>query len=94
MYLKFVWGRSRLPLNLSDLNRQHKIEFYRSRSRDSLPISHTCFFTIDLPEYSSEEMLQKRLLYAIQYCGDIDADRNAGEIAAEELVLVVQLSLY
>jgi E3 ubiquitin-protein ligase HERC2 len=83
-YLKFVWGRSRLPLNLDNLNRKHSIEYYSRRSRDSLPISHTCFFRIDLPDYSSVEILKQRLLYAINYCGDIDADRAAHEIASED----------
>lgn len=83
-YLKFVWGRSRLPVNLDGLNRKHCIEYFKSRSKDSLPISHTCFFRIDLPDYSSEEILKRRLLYAIEYCGDIDADRAAGDIRPEE----------
>ncbi|TNV74890.1 hypothetical protein FGO68_gene13970 [Halteria grandinella] len=83
-YLKFVWGRSRLPVNLDGLNRKHCIEYFKSRAKDSLPISHTCFFRIDLPDYSSEEILRKRLLYAIEYCGDIDADRAAGDIRPEE----------
>jgi hypothetical protein len=83
LYLKFVWGRARLPVNLEGLSRKHSIEYYRGRPRDSLPISHTCFFRIDLPDYSSEEVLRQRLLYAIQYCGDIDADRGAHDIADE-----------
>lgn len=35
--------------------------------RDQLPISHTCFNTLDLPEYSSYEKLQNALLTAIEY---------------------------
>jgi hypothetical protein len=83
-YLKFVWGRSRLPVSLEGLNRKHCIEYFKSRAKDSLPISHTCFFRIDLPDYTSEEILKRRLLYAIEYCGDIDADRAAGDIRPEE----------
>ena len=40
----------------------------------SLPVSHTCFFTLDLPEYSSFEIMYKKLLYAIKFCGEIDGD--------------------
>ena len=83
LYLKFVWGRSRLPMNLDGLSRKHCIEYFQRRTKDSLPISHTCFFRIDLPDYSTEEILKKRLLYAIMYCGDIDADRGAHDIAEE-----------
>jgi hypothetical protein len=84
LYLKFVWGRSRLPMNLEGLSRRHCIEYFKRRTKDSLPISHTCFFRVDLPDYTSEEILKKRLLYAIQYCGDIDADRGATDIGAED----------
>lgn len=84
LYLKFVWGRSRLPINLENLSRKHSIEYYSGRAADSLPISHTCFFRIDLPAYSSEEILKQRLLYAINFCGDIDADRGRFDIADEE----------
>jgi hypothetical protein len=41
MYLKFVWGRSRLPLNMESLSRNHKLEFHKRKPKDSLPISHT-----------------------------------------------------
>jgi|LauGreDrversion4_2_1035121.scaffolds.fasta_scaffold692902_1 E3 ubiquitin-protein ligase HERC2 len=75
LYLKYVWGRSRLPMNLDSLSRKHTIEYFKSRTKDSLPIAHTCFFRIDLPDYTSAEILKQRLLYAVQYCGDIDADR-------------------
>jgi hypothetical protein len=83
-YLKFVWGRSRLPMNIDSISRKHCIEFFKGRSKDSLPISHTCFFRVDFPDYSTIEIFKQRLLYAIQYCGDIDADRGAHDIAAEE----------
>eukprot|EP00455_Lapot_gusevi_P043639 TRINITY_DN5334_c0_g3_i7.p1 TRINITY_DN5334_c0_g3~~TRINITY_DN5334_c0_g3_i7.p1 ORF type:complete len:172 (+),score=53.35 TRINITY_DN5334_c0_g3_i7:61-576(+) len=42
-----------------------------------LPVSHTCFFALDLPRYSSEEVLRTRLLYAISNCSTIDADATA-----------------
>lgn len=48
--------------------------------------SHTCFFTIDLPAYSTAEIMCERLNYAISYCSSIDGDGmatdepNAGEI--------------
>ncbi len=84
MYLKFVWGRSRLPMNLSGLSKKHRLEYFKSRPKDSLPASHTCFFTIDLSDYSSEEVMKKRILYAIMYCGDIDSDRSAHQIGSEE----------
>ena len=42
-----------------------------------MPRSHTCFFAIDLPNYSTEETLRAKLLYAIKYCSAIDNDSSA-----------------
>jgi hypothetical protein len=54
-YLKFVWGRQRLPTDLSNLSRKHKIKVIDSWATTRLPESHTCFFAIDIPNYTSEE---------------------------------------
>ncbi len=40
MYLKFVWGRTRLPYDIEDLNDRHEIN-YEDYEVDKLPISHT-----------------------------------------------------
>ena len=37
-------------------------------------MAHTCFFTLDLPAYTTEDSLREHLLYAIHNCQDIDAD--------------------
>ena len=34
---------------------------------ETLPVTHTCFFSIELPDYSTEEILKMRLLTAITY---------------------------
>jgi hypothetical protein len=39
-----------------------------------LPQSHTCFFSISLPAYSSEDHLRRKLLYAISHCQTMDRD--------------------
>jgi hypothetical protein len=41
--------------------------------------SHTCYFSIDLPEYSTTEIMYERLNYAITYCSSIDADGTINE---------------
>ena len=75
LYLKFVWGRSRLPLDSASFRMKHTINKMDRRNPDSnYPMSHTCFFMLDLPDYSSEEICRERLLYAIHNCQDIDAD--------------------
>jgi hypothetical protein len=79
-FLKFVWGRSRLPLKESDFESKFKLSgMVRSRGNPDryLPVSHTCFFSLELPQYSSEEIMRERLLYAITHCTSIDADATS-----------------
>jgi len=74
-FLRFVWARSRLPKHL-EMN--FKIQGPPPRSIDNpdkyLPTSQTCFFSISIPQYSSQEKMYDRLLYAIKHCVDMDAD--------------------
>lgn len=46
----------------------------RSKPDLYLPVSHTCFFTVDLPRYSTKEILKTKLKYAIFNCIAIDGD--------------------
>lgn len=87
MYLRFVWGRSRLPLTSKDFSKKHKIQMMRKTSYDAdymLPVSHTCFFSIELPRYTKYEVLRAKLLYAITNCQAIDTDGRAQEIWDED----------
>jgi len=59
MFLRFVWGRSRLPVSDSDWTQEFQIHALRAGD-DKLPISHTCFFSLELPNYSSYEVLRKK----------------------------------
>ena len=81
LYLKFVWGRARLPATTES---RHKIVALNYNPNACLPISHTCFFTLDLPRYPSVEIARERIWYAIKFCGDIDADRAAHDINPDE----------
>eukprot|EP00817_Percolomonadidae_sp_ATCC50343_P004585 CAMPEP_0117432450 /NCGR_PEP_ID=MMETSP0758-20121206/11934_1 /TAXON_ID=63605 /ORGANISM="Percolomonas cosmopolitus, Strain AE-1 (ATCC 50343)" /LENGTH=1620 /DNA_ID=CAMNT_0005222371 /DNA_START=1141 /DNA_END=6003 /DNA_ORIENTATION=+ len=75
MYLRFVWGRSRLPIDESAYTHPMKIQKLSRKNPDQvLPLSHTCFFSIELPPYSSKSVLKRKLLYAITNCKAIDTD--------------------
>ena len=39
--------------------------------------AHSSFFTLDLPNYSKEETMRKKLLYSINNCQAIDGDSTA-----------------
>jgi len=75
MFLRFVWGRSRLPVAESDWNQQFTVHALRAGD-DKLPIAHTCFFSLELPNYTSYEILRKKIVFAIFNCLAIDVDFN------------------
>eukprot|EP00742_Colponemidia_sp_Colp-10_P007630 GILJ01008224.1.p1 GENE.GILJ01008224.1~~GILJ01008224.1.p1 ORF type:complete len:2318 (+),score=345.48 GILJ01008224.1:234-6956(+) len=77
LYLRFVWGRARLPISDVEFSKQHKIQRYECSSPDDyLPIAHTCFFSIELPRYSTFDILKNKLLFAITHCQAIDTDHT------------------
>jgi hypothetical protein len=76
-FLKFTWGRTRLPLSSETFTQPMKLT-QRSSSPDAFPISHTCFFEIEIPVYTSKEIMRERIMYAIIHCTSIDGDGNAG----------------
>ncbi|CEG36120.1 hect e3 ubiquitin [Plasmopara halstedii] len=39
-----------------------------------MPKSHTCFFALQLPRYSSDEVCRERFLYAVHNCVEMDGD--------------------
>ena len=65
--MRFVWGRSRLPLKGRSWPQTFKIQRASGVSDTHLPVTHTCFFSIELPEYSSEEVMREKLLAAINF---------------------------
>ena len=42
-----------------------------------LPTAHACFFSLHLPRYSSDEVLRRNLLYAVENCTALDGDYRA-----------------
>lgn len=79
LFLSFIWSRTRLPATEEDWDDQcMKIHTLECTSPDlHLPVSHTCFFSMEWPRYSSVEIAKEKLLYAIVNCVDIDADNTA-----------------
>ena len=73
-FLRFCWGRSRLPVAKDGWT--HKFAVHpKSGDDNALPTGHTCFFQIDIPRYSSQEILEKRLRTAVKWGnGAIDDD--------------------
>lgn len=73
-FIQFITASSKVPIEgfkgLRGSNGQvQKVEIIKltTDSPDKrLPQAHTCFFQLDLPEYSSKEVLREKLLIAIQ----------------------------
>jgi hypothetical protein len=63
-FLRFAWGRSRLPLTRAAFAQPFKIQSFNKSPPDIfLPVSHTCFFSIELPRYSTRDILRAKLSY-------------------------------
>lgn len=81
-FLQFVWGRNRLPANALGFGRDlfklsdHAQAIQTNKHDLYLPVAHTCFFALELPRYSSKEIIRDRLLYAIRNCSSIDGDHT------------------
>jgi len=67
--LLFATGNSQVPVTgFKDLQGGENIIHFKlkkSGTENDLPISHTCFNRIDLPPYTSLDVLEQKLLYAI-----------------------------
>ncbi|XP_053929593.1 E3 ubiquitin-protein ligase HECTD3 [Cuculus canorus] len=70
-FLKFVTGRSRLPV---------RITVYPERSNsdtlDLMPQASTCSCSFFLPQYSSAKVCEELLRYAVYHCMSIDTDKD------------------
>ena len=78
-FLKFVWARERLPNSSAEFHQRFKIQAAvgdgpRDHPNTYLPKAHTCFFSLNLPKYDSDEVMKEKLLYAIYNCVEMDAD--------------------
>lgn len=72
-FLQFVTGSSKVPVEgfkaLRGNNGFQKfqvVKYQLDRPDGRLPQAHTCFFQLDLPEYSSKEVLKQRIMTAIK----------------------------
>jgi E3 ubiquitin-protein ligase HECTD3 len=68
-FVKFCWGRSRLPPEgSSHWGEGFKVARASDIPASGLPRAHTCFFQFDLPPYTSLQQTKERILFAIRNC--------------------------
>ena len=86
-FLRFVWGRSRLPLTAAEFPRsfamQPRTVPEHSDPDRALPVAHTCFLSIDIPPWTSADVAFERLMYAVENSFAIDSDQIATPPAAD-----------
>jgi len=79
-FVKFCWGQERLPANDEEFRRTQtrfmvKDTVNESHKDGALPKADTCFFNLELPNYSSRSILKERLLIAINTdCDSMNAE--------------------
>lgn len=79
-FLRFAWGQSRLPHSAAEWTQKFVLMACAHNDDAHLPISHTCFFQVELPRYSCKAVMRAKLLYAINNCRAIDADYDAENV--------------
>lgn len=85
-FINFAWGQDTLPADDAEFDRTHtrlliKVPPVTAQSQDGLlPKADTCFFNIELPAYSTEEVMREKLLLAITLCTSLDGDDQAGHL--------------
>lgn len=65
-FVRFAWGRSRLPRG----KWPQPFKLTKKGGRDStlsLPVAHTCFFSVELPPYTTIEKMRSMLLATINF---------------------------
>jgi E3 ubiquitin-protein ligase HERC1 len=76
LFLRFASGRERLAMETETGRNKstNAITIARLYGKDTLPQASTCFFTVKIPSYSSQEVMKQKLLLAICNCASIDTD--------------------
>jgi len=66
--LRFITGLTHVPVG-GFKNMKRRIEIYRIERENpdiSLPSAHTCVYQLNIPQYSSKDIMKERLIYAIE----------------------------
>ena len=66
-WVRFAWGRTRLPQGARWPGGQHMRLDHGGTDESQLPQGHTCFFSADLPEYTTEERMRTALGICIEF---------------------------
>ncbi len=79
-FVKFCWAQERLPSTQEEFEKNQVVFTIKSNTdknrKDVFPKTDTCFFHLELPEYTSKEKMKKLLVTAINFDNvSINADK-------------------
>jgi hypothetical protein len=79
-FVKFCYAQERLPSTKEEYERLQivlKIKPYMDKNKkDMFPKADTCFFSLELPEYTSKQIMKQRIVAAINLDNvGLNADR-------------------
>jgi len=83
-FLRFIWARPTLPPAGVEFTQKMRVlsavgDDATLKPDQYLPKAHTCFFSINLPRYSTRDIMRDKLLFAIFNCTEMDADFRTTE---------------
>ena len=80
-FIKFCWAQERLPTSNEEYVK-NQIAFtikYNKNNKNGFPRADTCFFNLELPNYSAKNIMKKNLLIAIGLDNNsMNADKITG----------------
>lgn len=69
--VKFCWAQERLPSSQEEFDKlQIKFKIkpaMNTKSLNGFPKADTCFFILELPDYSSKEIMKSKILLAVNF---------------------------
>ncbi len=84
VFLLLVWVKSWTPLKESDFDAPCQIEkCFQNSGKDSLPIASTCFFSLSLLEYGSNEVSIEK--FANDYVTTMASDYVTNDVEIGEV---------
>lgn len=75
-FMNFAWAKTRISSNGIDFDFVIRRRYVSAEENpdDYLPTSHTCFYSLDLPYYTTKEIMKNKLKYAIFEALTLDGD--------------------
>lgn len=79
-FIQFAWAQERLPSDDQEFVKSHTRMMIKPSAFQpvdkALPRADTCFFNVELPAYTSSDIMRKQLLFALSTAISMDKDEE------------------